>query len=56
MENINCENCKYNYSGLCKRYPPTTSINPWVSPKPIMLFPEVSSDDYCGEYKQKKEK
>ncbi len=52
MDKRNCGNCDYwdpsafnnGKDGLCKRFPPITEK---------FLFPIVSNDVYCGEFKER---
>jgi len=49
-----CQNCRYLASednetiGICKRYPPQHFI---LNDSIIKIFSEVSSNDYCGEWR-----
>ena len=57
----NCGSCRYyraferepddddeeeGPTGVCRRYPPLTLM----SMPPISVFPEVSTEEWCGEY------
>ena len=43
-----CYNCRYFFDGICRRYPPT--VVEWDDEGNAM-FPEVSGDTWCGEWK-----
>lgn len=53
-----CAACYYYYvdhdnlgHGLCRRYPPTTSIWGHIFGGPSSLWPDVHATDWCGEYR-----
>ena len=59
MKAIVCKNCVYFNSsitneetGYCHRYPPTKS-QVFVHGVAVCTHPQVSFDDWCGEYKEK---
>ena len=56
FENQLCESCKYHFGYSCHRYAPKPMI--WHSTSgdgfgesPVSLWPDVDSDDWCGEWK-----
>lgn len=53
MDKAQCSNCKFNYNGKCKRFPPQVVMSMGNT---VTLFPEVSGNLWCGEYQMNKER
>jgi len=59
-----CGNCRYyheekspafpQYSGFCRKNPPTINLNETKGITYIMIFPPVRTNDWCGKFKAKK--
>lgn len=61
-----CKNCKFFEEEKCKRFPPTFSFKHGYTDhygsgeyignfyKPTIEFPNVSNDEWCGEFKDKR--
>jgi hypothetical protein len=45
----NCGNCSFFNNGLCRRFPPQLYWNA-EDHTAIAAFPDVSRDDWCGEW------
>lgn len=52
-----CKTCRYHApmmkgNGECRRYPPTVqeAQATTIAPRPPVYWPEVSLNDWCGEY------
>lgn len=51
-----CEYCRFfdtynNAKGLCRRYPPSV-VSSEYSVSELTVYPEVTTDDWCGEFKE----
>ena len=59
LDNKTCLNCHYADGGSCHRFPPQWASWPNDNQHPIMYqpyanFPNVSPNEWCGEWKEAK--
>lgn len=52
MRNEECQNCRFYFPPLCRRFPPQVVYNTEDVEVYIELFPTVDPKDYCGEWKE----
>lgn len=50
MDAEQCIKCFYCKKGQCRRNPPVVLVLPGAN-APLVCFPAVTADDWCGEYK-----
>jgi len=56
MIKTKCENCRFFEDGLCKRSPPKFTLqynNIQGRDQSIVAYPDVSKNDWCGEWRSK---
>lgn len=52
-----CANCRYYTGSTCHRYPPLVVNSEYIEYESTYsttssVWPEVSADDFCGEFKE----